>query len=108
MFVYCYITSCFRCILIHVVHVGKVIIPDKLCFDTMAHCLKKTPAARLSSMWDRQVLDFLGEGFQITVHGANMGPTWVLSAPDGPHVGPLTLLSGMSRTCGSSLKRNGR
>ena len=22
------------------------------------------------------------------VHGANMGPTWVLSAPDGPHVGP--------------------
>ena len=26
------------------------------------------------------------------VHGANMGPTWVLSAPDGPHVGPWTLL----------------
>ena len=25
------------------------------------------------------------------VHGANMGPTWVLSAPDGPHVGPMTL-----------------
>ena len=24
-----------------------------------------------------------------TVHGANMGPTWVLSAPDGPHVGPM-------------------
>ena len=23
------------------------------------------------------------------VHGANMGPTWVLSAPDGPHVGPM-------------------
>ena len=22
------------------------------------------------------------------VHGANMGPNWVLSAPDGPHVGP--------------------
>ena len=22
------------------------------------------------------------------VHGANIGPTWVLSAPDGPHVGP--------------------
>ena len=21
------------------------------------------------------------------VHGANIGPTWVLSAPDGPHVG---------------------
>ena len=24
-------------------------------------------------------------------HGANMGPTWVLSAPDGPHVGPRNL-----------------
>ena len=23
--------------------------------------------------------------------GANMGPTWVLSAPDGPHVGPMNL-----------------
>ena len=25
------------------------------------------------------------------VHGANMGTTWVLSAPDGPHVGPINL-----------------
>ena len=25
------------------------------------------------------------------VHGANMGLTWVLSAPDGPHVGPMNL-----------------
>ena len=25
------------------------------------------------------------------VHGANMGPTWVLSAPDGSHVGPINL-----------------
>ena len=24
-------------------------------------------------------------------HGANMGPTWVLSAPGGPHVGPRNL-----------------
>ena len=24
------------------------------------------------------------------VHGAIMGPTWVLSAPDGPHVGPMS------------------
>ena len=23
------------------------------------------------------------------VLGANMGPTWVLSAPDGPHDGPM-------------------
>ena len=25
------------------------------------------------------------------VHGANVGPTWVLSAPDGPHVCPMNL-----------------
>ena len=25
------------------------------------------------------------------IHGANVGPTWVLSAPDGPHVGPMNL-----------------
>ena len=25
------------------------------------------------------------------VHGANMGPTWVLSALDGPHVAPMNL-----------------
>ena len=25
------------------------------------------------------------------VHGANMGSTWVLSAPEGPHVGPMNL-----------------
>ena len=25
------------------------------------------------------------------VHGVNMGPTWALSAPDGPHVGPMNL-----------------
>ena len=28
---------------------------------------------------------------QSKVHGVNMGPTWVLSAPDGPHVGPMNL-----------------
>ena len=25
------------------------------------------------------------------VYGANMGPNWVLSAPGGPHVGPINL-----------------
>ena len=25
------------------------------------------------------------------IHGANTGPTWVPSAPDGPHVGPMNL-----------------
>ena len=25
------------------------------------------------------------------VNGANMGPNWVISAPDGPHVGPMNI-----------------
>ena len=25
------------------------------------------------------------------VHGADMGPTWVLLGPDGPHIGPMNL-----------------
>ena len=28
------------------------------------------------------------------IHGANIGPTWVLSAPDGAHVGPMNLAIG--------------
>ena len=35
------------------------------------------------------------------VHGATMGPTWVLSAPDGPHVGPVVnLVIRVSNTLG--------
>ena len=33
------------------------------------------------------------------VHGANMGPTWVLSAPNGPHVGPTSLAIRGSTLC---------
>ena len=29
------------------------------------------------------------------IHVANIGPTWVLSAPDGPHFGPMNLAMGM-------------
>ena len=29
--------------------------------------------------------------YRFQVHGANMGLTWVLPAPDGPHVGPMNL-----------------
>ena len=32
------------------------------------------------------------------VHGTNMGPTWVLSAPDGPHVGPMNLVIGVMQS----------
>ena len=38
------------------------------------------------------------------VHGANMESTWVLSDPDGPHVGPMYLAIRVF----SSLLRNSR
>ena len=34
------------------------------------------------------------------VHGANMGLTWVLSATDGPHVGPMNLAISRTRLSG--------
>ena len=30
------------------------------------------------------------------IHGANMGPTWVLSGPDGPHAVPMNIAFGES------------
>ena len=33
------------------------------------------------------------------VHGANMGPTWVLSAPVGSHVGPMNLVIRVIMNC---------
>ena len=43
------------------------------------------------SLWtDCQVLSNLCTP-DTKVHGANMGLTWILSAPDAPHVGPMNL-----------------
>ena len=33
------------------------------------------------------------------IHGAIMGPTWVLSAPGGPHVGPKGILLILTYWC---------
>ena len=40
------------------------------------------------------------------VHGTNMGPTWVLSALGGPHVGPINLLSGILYRYGTEAINN--
>ena len=40
---------------------------------------------------DSQCSDLIKMAPDNKVHGANMGPTWVLSAPDGPHDGPMNL-----------------
>ena len=39
---------------------------------------------------DKQFCQF-GRNPDSKIHAANMGPTWVLSAPDGPHIGPMNL-----------------
>ena len=40
------------------------------------------------------------------VHGAYMGPFWVLSAPDGPHVGPMNLAIRDYFSCFFTLKHH--
>ena len=42
----------------------------------------------MSSSWANELSRFYPDN---KVHVANMGPTWVLSAPGGPHVGPVNL-----------------
>ena len=53
-------------------------------------CRLKTNKTKLcitNPVWD----DFPGKVPDSKVHEANMGPTWFLSAPDGPHVVPMNL-----------------
>ena len=45
----------------------------------------------LSSYLCWNILSYVDTYPHSKVHGANMGPTWVLSAPYGPHVGPVKL-----------------
>ena len=49
------------------------------------HVCVWSAAEKLWLQWSKHIPDS-------KVHGANMGPTWVLSAPDGPHVGPINLV----------------
>ena len=44
--------------------------------------------------WQSLIVPVIYQSPDSNVHGAKMGPTWVLSAPDGPMLVPWTLLSG--------------
>ena len=60
----------------------------------MACCLM-APCHYLSHCWltiNEILWHLFKDNSNNKVHGANMGPTWVLSAPDGPHVGPTNLV----------------
>ena len=62
---------------------GKSEINDKQN-ENAAHCLQDLGNQVLHAPFQIQLP-------YSKVHGANMGLTWVLSAPDGPHVGPMNL-----------------
>ena len=52
----------------------------------------KTPKLCITGpLWGESTSDQWIPSPDSKVHGANMGPTLVLSAPDGPHVGPMNL-----------------
>ena len=44
--------------------------------------------------WDSILFSHFIASQKAKFHGANMGPTWVLSAPDGPHVCSMNLAIG--------------
>ena len=50
-----------------------------------------TSPASLQNQTKSDNLQYLHHNPDSKVHRANMGPTWVLSAPDRPHVGPMNL-----------------
>ena len=62
-------------------------------FDGLLYVWLVQNESPLLTHW-RYHIHALGHWYTIQyskVNGANMGPTWVLSAPDGPHVGPMNL-----------------
>ena len=65
------------------------------------------------SMWWYYCLSSVNNNYSDgKVHGASMGPPWVLSAPGGPHVGPINIairvhqpnpINGAVQDCGKSI-----
>ena len=63
-----------------------------LSFNNLKHDPHRMPAHVFGYIITSCVLVHgLVDSSDNNVRGANMGPTWVLSAPDGPHVGSMTL-----------------
>ena len=62
---------------------GKI-FPVTLCLYEMIYEYNCIEHHSFGSLLERRIPDS-------KIHGANMGPTWVLSAPDGPHIGPMNL-----------------
>ena len=70
--------------------------------EPMVVSLLVQPPSNLVSIFMRQKSN-AGNYPDSKDHGANMGPTWVLSAPGGPNVGPMNLLIRVSINCKSCI-----
>ena len=53
------------------------------------------PSYPLRIIYSKSIYSIFKDFPDSKVRGTNMGPTWVLSAPDGPMLSPWTLISGM-------------
>ena len=63
----------------------SMVLLEQWC--TKSHFIKMT--RHKCSQWDVDSLKTIPNS---KVHGASMGPTWVLWDPDGPHGGPMNLV----------------
>ena len=91
------------CILIEELHYGitiarqvilrlPFILPHCLFMITKTHPMMTHKELYNSAALSPQQFNFLQiRNPDSKVHGANMGPTWVLSDPDGPHGCPMNL-----------------
>ena len=76
-------------------HQNNIVQCWRLCHNWLDNCDAHTWKV-VSNSWD---IDFIPNDIHSQscknpdskIHGAIMGPTWVLSAPDGPHDGPMYL-----------------
>ena len=63
---------------------------DSFLWDVIIYpCLNLDSGLAKPMMEIGLALDSIENNPDSKVHGANMGPTWVLPAPGGPHVGPI-------------------
>ena len=62
--------------------VPEIVLRD--CPAYVIHCMACGEGFIKLNIYDTNIPDS-------KVHGANVGPTWFLSAPDGHHVGPMNL-----------------
>ena len=65
-------------------------VTDESCFvKQLFWCVYFTCSCNSNVRFERLLIELNYSIPNSKVHGTNMGPTWVLSAPDGPHVGPV-------------------